>query len=58
MLTGSAPLRTFGQLKQLFEARTGEPGEGDAPAGSDPQSQGPPQTEPGADPQHSTPEEN
>ena len=58
VLTGSAPLRTFGQLKQLFEARTGEPNEGDAPTGSDPQSQGPPQTEPGADPQHSTPEDN
>src|SRR6185437_11598121 len=27
-LTGSVPLRSFGQLKQLWQARTEEPGEG------------------------------
>ena len=32
-LTGSVPLRTFGQLKQLWEARVEEPGEeGASPA--------------------------
>ncbi len=42
-LTGSVPLRTFGQLKQLFEARV-EPG--DEPSESQSQSEAPPQGEP------------
>ncbi len=53
VLTGSAPLRTFGQLKQLFEARTqGDEGspEGESPPATDagassPSPEAPPKTE-------------
>ncbi len=57
-LTGSAPLRTFGQLKQLFEARTQEPGEeGEKGQGQNPPPEGPSQVDPPADPQHNTPQQ-
>ena len=53
-LTGSVPLRTFGQLKQLFEARVKEPGD-DEPRTDDTtphsESANPPQAEPTPEPQ-------
>ena len=52
-LTGSVPLRTFGQLKQLFEARVKEPGEdeprtGDTTPHSESANPAPGRAEPGA----------
>ncbi len=70
-LSGNVPLRTFGQLKQLWQARTEDPNPGvksektpsgqsagDAPKSEpSPASQGPAQQEPSPDPQKSTPQE-
>ena len=42
-LTGNVPLRSFGQLKQFFQAKTEETGEGGAPPA---EGQAPPQAEP------------
>ncbi len=60
-LTGSVPLRSFGQLKQLWQARVEEPGEGGEPgegppAGAPPESQAPPQVEP-TNEAHPTPDQ-
>jgi len=49
-LQGNVPLRSFGQLKQLFEARTTPP-EGEPPASEPPATDAPPQKEPSPSPQ-------
>ncbi|HEX8202036.1 MAG TPA: hypothetical protein VF590_16290, partial [Isosphaeraceae bacterium] len=52
-LTGSVPLRTFGQLKQLWQAREeGGPEDAPPPEGEQPApTEAPPQAEPNPDPQ-------
>jgi uncharacterized protein len=62
-LSGSVPLRSFGQLKQLWQAKVDEPGDEPSQGGSgEPQgptqteSQAPPQTEPTSE-SHPTPDE-
>ncbi|MEO6807896.1 MAG: helix-hairpin-helix domain-containing protein, partial [Isosphaeraceae bacterium] len=70
-ITGSVPLRSFGQLKQLFEMRVqgddddDNSGEGQEPTSTQtpqntesspaPEPQAAPQQDPSSDPQHSTP---
>ena len=66
-LAGSVPLRSFGQLKQLWQAKVDEPGDEPSqggsgepqpqtPSQSGPESQAPPQIEPTNEP-HPTPDQ-
>jgi uncharacterized protein len=50
-LQGNVPLRSFGQLKQLFEARTSSPEEESSAPESAPAVEAPPQKEPAPSPQ-------
>jgi uncharacterized protein len=45
-ITGSVPLRSFGQLKQLFDTRGKDDPEGEPEKGPEPATEGPPEPPP------------